>query len=238
MLNAVMKNLDAVVDKIEKEIKEIDAVREKALAGSRDIIIACRKGMQLIHRKRYKEAGEYINKASKKLVSLYKLVSPYPEIRNTGFIENAAQEVVEGRCILNVMNNRPLPDPEKIEVSASTFLLGLCDAVGEMRRFALDAVRENRIDDANNYLDMMELIYESIMKFDYPSSLIPIKKRQDVIRGLIEKTRSELAVASCERRIQDKIEEFRGLLQVIEKKKNSTEKRVKRTNDLNIDDVW
>ena len=233
-----MKNLKKVVDKIEKEIKEIDGVREKALVDSRDIILNCRKGIQLLHRKKYGEASEYINKASRKLKTLYKMVTPYPEMRNAGFVENAAQEVVEAKCIYNVMKNRPLPDLDNIGVSASTFLLGLCDAVGEMRRFALDAVREDRVDEANKYLDMMESIYESIMKFDYPSAFVPIKKKQDIMRGLIEKTRSELAVASCERRIQDKIEEFRDLLETVEKKGVTSKKSRKKTQDLNIDEVW
>jgi len=44
-----MKNLDKIVDKIEKSIDGKDKIREKALRSSRDIIINCRKAIQLIH---------------------------------------------------------------------------------------------------------------------------------------------------------------------------------------------
>ena len=50
----------------------------------------------------------------------------------------------------------------------------------------------------------MGKIYDAIIRFDYPSALIPIRKKQDMIRGLIERTRGELAVASCEKRIDYK----------------------------------
>ena len=44
-----MKNLDKIVDKIEKSIDGKDKIREQALRSSREIIIGCRKAIQLIH---------------------------------------------------------------------------------------------------------------------------------------------------------------------------------------------
>jgi len=75
------------------------------------------------------------------------------------------------------------------------------------------------------------------MKFDYPSALVPIKQKQDMVRGIIEKTRGELAVASCERRIEYRTDEFRGILDKIsgEKKKG---KNKKNDSELDIDRFW
>ncbi len=58
-----------------------------------------------------------------------------------------------------------------------------------------------------------------------------------MVRGLIERTRGELAIASCERRIEYRTDEFRGILDKIngEKKKRKTKKN---DSDLNIDRVW
>ncbi len=233
-----MRNLDTVVGKIEERINAVDEIREKSIKESREIIMDCRRGIQLLHRERDDEARRYINNASRKLKALYKLISRHPEIMNAGFVDNAGQEVAEARSILDLKRYGKLPDPDVIEVPASIFLMGMCDAVGEMRRFALDALRENRLDEADRYLEMMENIYESIMRFDYPSSFVPIKKKQDMIRSLIEKTRSELAVASSERRIQDKIEEFRELFRDVEKVDKRKKKEKKKKKDLDIDKIW
>ena len=83
----------------------------------------------------------------------------------------------------------------------------------------------------------MDEIYDAILQFDYPSALVRIKRKQDMVRGLIEKTRGELAVASCERRIEYHTDEFRGILDKMngDKKKTSDKKK---DSDLNIDKVW
>ena len=55
-------------------------------------------------------------------------------------------------------------------------------------------------------------------------------------RSLIEKTRGELAVASCERRISGKTNEFRGLLDSLTKSKQKKKKTSEL--DIDIDKVW
>lgn len=234
-----MKNLDKIVNKIEKNIDNKDKTREKALKLSREIIINCRKAIQNIHQTKVEKAEEHLKKASKKLANLYDITNDHPEISHAGFVENAAQELVEGKCFFNIMKGEDLPDPDEIKTTYSSYLLGLCDLVGELRRTALDFIRNDKSKKADECLSMMEEIYNVIIKFDYPSGLIPIKKKQDMVRGLIEKTRGELAVASCERRIEYKTSEFQGMLdKVDDKKKKKKDINQDKESDLNIDDIW
>jgi translin len=230
-----MKNLDKIVDKIEKSIDNKDKIREQALRSSREIIIGCRKAIQHIHQDLMNDAKTNIKKASIKLQELYNLTEDYPEIYHAGFVENAAQELVEAHCLYNIMKGKDLPDPDKLQTTYSSYLLGLCDLVGELRRTALDSIRSGNTKEADKCLNMMEEIYDVIIRFDYPSGLIPIKKKQDMVRGLIERTRGELAVASCERRIEYRTDEFRGMLDKVNKKRL---KRKKEESDLDIDDIW
>ncbi len=233
-----MKNLDKIVNKIEKSIDDKDKIRELALRISREIIIGCRKAIQLIHQKLMREAKNNIIKSSKKLQELYHLTEGHPELYHAGFVENAAQELVESSCLYNIIRGIDLPDPDEIKTTYSSYLLGLCDLVGELRRSALDKIREGAAKKADDYLKMMEDIYDVIIRFDYPSGLIPIKKKQDMVRNLIERTRGELAVASCERRIEYRTDEFRGILDKIngDKKKRKKEKKDPEP-DLNLDEI-
>jgi translin len=232
-----MKNLDKIVDKIEKSIDDKDRVREKALRSSREIIIGCRKAIQCIHQDLMKDAKNNIKKASVKLQELYNLTGGYPELYHAGFVENAAQELVEANCLFNIMKGKDLPDPDELQTTYSSYLLGLCDLVGELRRTALDSIRSGDAKEADKCLNMMEEIYDVIIRFDYPSGLIPIKKKQDMVRGLIERTRGELAVASCERRIEYRTDEFRGMLDKASKTRKKP-KAKKKDSDLDIDDIW
>jgi len=233
-----MKNLDKIVDKIEKSIDDKDRVREKALRSSREIIIGCRKAIQLIHQTKMKNAKGNIKEASGKLQSLYDLTKNHPDLYHAGFVENAAQELVEASCLYSVMKGEDLPDPDDIQTTYSSYLLGLCDLVGELRRTALDSIRSGKPKKADSYLDMMENIYEVIIRFDYPSGLLPIKKKQDMVRGMIEKTRGELAVASCERRIEYRTDEFKGMLDKVNGSKKKKTDRKESDNELDIDGIW
>ena len=238
--NNAMKNLDGIIEKIDHHIGGKEKIREDALKASRDIIICCRKGIQQLHRDQIDEAGNFIKQALAKLTQLYDDTKDHPDIFHAGFVENAAQEFVEIQCLYNIMKGENLPDPDTIQTTYSAYLLGLCDVVGELRRGALDFMLEGNTLKANEYLGYMDRIYDAIMSFDYPSALVPIKKKQDMIRGLIEKTRGELVVSSCEQRIYDKTHEFHGILDQVNEEKNN---RKKKTNDndeedIDIDKVW
>ena len=232
-----MNNLDGIIDKIDKHINEKDQLRETALKFSREIIIRCRKAIQNLHNDKIKEADNLIKQSSAKLAELYDLTRSHPDLFHAGFVENAAQEFVEAHCLYNIMDGGDLPDPDSIQTTYSSYLLGLCDVVGELRRGALDFILDGEPEKANEYLKYMDDIYGAIMSFDYPSALVPIKRKQDMIRGLIEKTRGELAVASCGRRIDARTNEFRGLLDQINGEKK-TKKTKKESVDIDIDKVW
>jgi translin len=238
--NHAMKNLDGIIAKIENHIGQKEKIREDAYKTSREIIICCRKGIQQLHRKQMEEAESYMKQASAKLAQLYDITTGHADVFHTGFVENAAQEFVEIQCLYNIMKGGDLPDPDAIQTTYSAYLLGLCDVVGELRRGALDFMLEGNTTKANEYLGYMDRIYDAIMSFDYPSALVPIKKRQDMVRGLIEKTRGELVVSSVEQRIHEKTHEFHGLLDQANEEKNNRKKKTDDTDDedIDIDKVW
>lgn len=238
--NDVMKNLTGIIEKIDQHIGEKEKIRENALKISRDIIICCRKGIQQLHRSQIDKAELYIEQASEKLARLYSYTNDHPEIYHAGFVENAAQEFVEIHCLYNIIKGENLPDPDKLKTTYSAYLLGLCDVVGELRRGALEFMLDGDTVKANEYLHYMDQIYDAIMSFDYPPALVPIKKKQDMIRGLIEKTRGELVVSSCERRIYNQTYEFGNILDQVNGEKNDRKKKINNDEekDIDIDKVW
>jgi translin len=232
-----MKNLDSIINKIDKKINNKEKIREQALKSSREIITKCRKSIQLIQRDLLDEAEKFIKEATLKLEELYKITKDFPELIYAGFVENASQECAEAHCLYNIKKGKDLPDPDLIKTTYSSYLMGLCDVVGELRRASLDYILEGETSKASEYLKYMDEIYEAIMIFDYPSGLIPVKRKQDVLRTLIDKTRGELAIASFEQRIDEKTNEICGLIEKnSDKKKNSVKNR--ESIDIDIDKVW
>lgn len=235
-----MENLSSVIDKIKERLDEKELLRETALKSCRNIIRLCRKSIQKTYENSTNDAEKNMEQG---LIELNELLDDIPDehddILHAGFMENMFQEVVEATCLLRITNDKKILDPDELRVTYSSYLLGLGDLVGELRRFALDRLIQGDTDAAREYLQKMEEIYGSIIRFDYPSGFIPLKKKQDVARNLIEKTKGELSVAVCEGRMSEKIGELQAMLG--EKKEGKTEitnENEKKNLDLDIDEVW
>jgi len=213
-----MKNLEEIIDAIEKEINEKDSVKEQTLRHSRMIIINCRKAIQRMHQNQFNQAKELIHSTGNLIISIHENSDAFPEILSSGFVENATQEYAEASCLYHILQKKDIPGPEQLHISNTSYLMGLCDVVGELRRKTLDALLKGNFTTASELLEIMEAIYDAILRFDYPSSLVPIKRKQDVSRMLIEKTRGELAISSCEQRITSKTEEFKQYMDSIKNK--------------------
>lgn len=206
-----MKNLQKVVSKIEDELDEKDEVREIALKSSRAVVRIAGGVLRGLHRGEKKEGmlAELRDEASR----LSNLLADHPELATAGYVQTAFQEYAEVAIILALLQKDDVPSPEEIRVSSVQFLLGLGDAVGELRRFCLDELKAGRVGKANHYLEQMEDIFSAIARFDLPDAIAPIRHKQDVARSLIEKTQGEVAVAMTSQNLQKKLEQMmkRGL---------------------------
>ena len=81
-------------------------------------------------------------------------------------------------------------------INPLNFLLGLADVIGELRRYALDNIRNSRVEDLNYILENMDEIYTYLFTLDYPSGVTQdLRHKVDVARTLIEKTRGDISLA-------------------------------------------
>ena len=232
-----MKNLKEIAKKIEKKLDEKDEIREKAIKKCREIIRVCRKAIGRMHAENIGE--EDITHACTLNKELKNILKGYPDLSNAGYVENASQELVEGCCLLAILQDEQLPTPEILDVSYSAYLLGLGDVVGELRRNILDLIKTGEMERAEKIFEKMEQIYSVLMMFDYPSGFVPVKKKQDVARQLIERTRGTLLLSGKNWSLEKKIDELRAILEK-NKQKKKKEKTPSEGDDfgLDIDSVW
>jgi predicted translin family RNA/ssDNA-binding protein len=52
----------------------------------------------------------------------------------------------------------------------------------------------------------MDRIYDVVSQYHYPKAIVPVKVKQDQIRGIIERTRGDVAMAVVGHRAADRIE--------------------------------
>ena len=198
-----MQKLEEIANKIEDYLGEKNQVREVALRKAREIIKKSSGIIQTIHK--CKESERDIITLKKNGIELKNMVQSHLDLYYSGFVENAYMEMCEAVILYSIIKNQPLPTIEELEVTSSSYLLGIGDVIGELRRIVLDSLRKGEIEKASNYLDIMEDLYLILMRFNYPNAIVNIRRKQDIARGLLEKTRGEVAFAFRGKSLEEKI---------------------------------
>jgi translin len=133
----------------------------------------------------------------------------FPEIYYSGYVEDAQVEYVEVSLLYAALRGLPLPTPQGCMVEHTAYLKGVGDATGELRRHILDLIRKGKPGEGEKYLDMMDEFYTGMMSFDYPDAIMHgLRKKTDVARSLIERTRGDLTNALEIRGLQESMARF------------------------------
>lgn len=205
-----MRNLEDIAGRLQDELDEKDTVREIAIKSSRAIIRLSGGAVHSIHKE--EDASEMISTALDEAARLKSLLEVHPDIWTSGLVSDALQEMAEAAIVHSIHKRGDLPTPDELFVPPAPYLLGLADAIGEVRRFALISLRNGEVEEAVRYLDMMEEMFLVIMRFDYPQALVAIRRKQDIARSLVEKTRGDVTLAMSAQRLQEKIDELKSRL--------------------------
>lgn len=237
-----MEDIENIFEGIRRYFDKKDAVWEETFSICRKIVRNCGDAIRTLHRgyekKNIAVAKKILSSVKKDISALSVVKSEHPDIFYSGFVEQAMQEYSEAEIMLAVVSGEKFPAPEKLNVTYSSYLLGLADFTGEMRRMVLNMIRKKELKSAERYFKIMEEIYGVLMGFDYPAAVLPIRQKQDMARSIVEKTMGELVIAMQRKDIEDKMSEFSGLLDELEKPKKEKKKIKKEPEELDINSVW
>ena len=188
-------NLKNIFSNISKRLDEIDQDREVILKISRQIVRDCSIAIKSIHRGDFNAYEEKIKEIRDNHKKLLEIVKKKPEFFGS-YTKTPEQEYIEAICLNAIINEQELPDPETCVVSDVNYLLGLADVIGELRRFVLDKLRAGELEKLENLLEKMEDLYTYLFSLDYPKGITQdLRRKTDIARGLIEKTRGEVSLA-------------------------------------------
>ncbi|MEM3839424.1 MAG: hypothetical protein QXF01_02495 [Candidatus Micrarchaeaceae archaeon] len=174
---------------IESRIIELETRMDAVMQLSRNVIRIAGKLVMAIHSRDWKQADSLISSLNEYMKQL--------KLKESGFEHyslQAHQEYAEAMIVNSIIRKGlSVPSMRELGESEIPYLLGMMDAVGELKREAFESMRKGDIASASRYYSIMLEIYDSTVHFRFASSLVPdFRKKQDTARIQIEGTISEL----------------------------------------------
>ena len=188
-----MPNLEVIAESIRQSFDARTAARDRALANARLLTRHCALAIRAVHRDEDGAMNENLSAASGLADTLRKELVTFPDLYYAGYTQDALKEFAEANVTCALIKNQALPGPDDLKVEYFTYLNGLAEVVGELRRRCLDILRHGYSQEAESLLTHMDDIYDLLVTMDYPDAITNGLRRQtDVARSIIERTRGDI----------------------------------------------
>jgi translin len=200
---------DKLTDRAHQDFEARHQVRENALKQTRKLTRFAANAIRAIHRGERDTAEENMREAETIVAGLLDSLKDFPEFYFSGYTQDSLKEYIEARLTINLLEDKPLPMPEEMGMEYSTYLRGMAETIGEMRRRCLDILRQGYSDEAERLLDVMDEIYAMLVTIDYPDAITyGLRRQTDLVRGIIERTRADLTMSLREQHMQQALKDF------------------------------
>ena len=192
-VDVIRTRLREIVGEIDKLLSFREKERDAMIKKSRDVIRLSGWIINAIHRGSLEEAKRYLEELEKAVKEFLAHAKSDDYLFHSGLVDSTLAEYVEAVILYRLITGEELPGPSELGVTEISYLQGLGDVVGELRRLALDFMRVDKLEEAELMLELMEVIYNELRGLEYPDALIPgIRRKVDVARRLIDDTKALL----------------------------------------------
>lgn len=184
-----LKNVRLSLSKISKSLNDMQNSREYMIKNTREIILLCSESIISVHRLDI-ELGKKKAEHAKKLLDEIRKKSKSDLHR---YIITAEQELVEAFAFISLVEKSDIPSAESLGVRGESYILGLLDCIGELKRLVYDSIRVGKTSDARKFFETMESLYLFLYPFAiYDKIINETRRKLDVNRILIEDARAAI----------------------------------------------
>src|SRR5512138_948069 len=188
-----MHKLESIAEGIRQHFDVRTSKRDEALKQARQLTRACSLAIRAVHRDDKEAMDSNLAEAQSLADNLRDELKQYPDLFYAGYTQDSLKEFVEANVTCALIQNQPLQTPADLGVEDATYLNGLAEVVGELRRRTLDILRSGYSQEAERLLGHMDEIYSVLVTMDYPDAITGGLRRQtDLARSIIEKTRGDV----------------------------------------------
>lgn len=203
------ESLSVIVNRINEAFEDKNTVRDLTLSRSRSLIRHCANSIRATHRGDDAQAQELLKTANEAAAEMISEALSYPDVYHAGYTQDALKELAEAHITRALILEKPLPTPEELKIEYASYLNGLAEAAGELRRFTLDALRRGDVPQAERILEHMDDIYSVLITVDFPSAITGgLRRTTDMVRGVLERTRGDVTTAVRQEAMKAALKKF------------------------------
>src|SRR5262245_17170315 len=151
-----MNKLESIANQIRENFDVLTKLRDQALAEARQLTRACSLAIRAVHRSDEAVMEGHLKEARHLANKLREDLRNYPSLYYAGYTQDALKEFVEASVTCALILNQQLQTPEDLQVEEFTYLNGLAEVVGELRRRILDILRSGYSEEAERLLGFMD----------------------------------------------------------------------------------
>lgn len=212
----MLSHVQSDVEEINKKFKDIEERRNTIIKGTRDATIFCSKAIISMHAHKKSESIQNIERAKRLLQQFRQLGKD--DLQK--YLYSAEQEYVEACCLFTIIEHNVIPSMRSLEVYDISYVMGLLDCIGEIKRLIVDKIRSEGISNVNTLFELMDRIYGTIYPLAVYDNLMPgLRKKLDISRLLIENVRAIITEEKRRTVMIERIEEFERNLMSLEHSK-------------------
>ncbi|MFQ5711335.1 MAG: hypothetical protein ACE5GD_06100 [Candidatus Geothermarchaeales archaeon] len=197
--------IDGVVQEILPGLQSLESAREEVLKVNREIIFNSSKAIESVHAERFDEALQYLLRARSQLLGVEEDVERGKDVSLLRKILDSGQREFVEAVLTYSFACSVSPDDVfgEMELKPVSYVMGILDFAGELRRLFLDALIEGDFGAAETALKIMKRIYSALVGLDIRVSMLPgFKKRLDIVRNQIERSTENLYLSRVSRKIK------------------------------------
>jgi len=197
-------SLSEILTSIRQRLDRKEELREQILPLARQLIRESAALIKNAHRKEWNEAQNRRKVLIEAVSDLKVKLAQAPDLWFAGFVQDALKEVAEACIVYALLRDEPVPSPEDLGIDDAPYLNGLLEAMGELRRATLDAIRSEDLSTAEKFLAIMDEVYFEAMTFDQADAVTQgARRRTDALRAILERTRSDITLAYQYRKLSN-----------------------------------
>ena len=208
---AFSAELARAVEGVRSDLEAMNAAREAALPLCRGAVRSSANCIRAVHRGDSEAAARLLEEARAALAEAAEATKGIPQIAHAGFVHDAQKEYAEAAITLALIAGGPLPTPHSLGVRGVSYLHGIAEAIGELRRHVLDSLRAENLERCEAMLERMDEMQSLLVAIDYPDAMTSnLRRATDVTRGIIERTRGDLTLAAQQQRLASRLDALEG----------------------------